>query len=70
MIVGCYSLHVYCENPAHPPLAGNRGEFTGQTQAEATHNARKAGWLIPNRRGWGIRPVWCPCCVERAKIKT
>lgn len=49
MIVGCYVLHVYCEDCAE------RGEFTGP-HASASHKAaRDAGWIVrPD-----IGKTWC-----------
>ena len=62
MMVGGYTLHLYCENPIcphkydptwHPVEFGSMCETGGAARKEA----RRAGWRI--RRGM---PVLCPDC--------
>lgn len=52
MIVGCYLLHLYCDNPD----CSTSGEFTGTTEAEAKKEARQAGWCFIFNR------VYCWTC--------
>lgn len=54
MIVGCYSVHLYCEAVGHlefpqidEPIL--RKEFTGQNERECFQEARNAGWKIIKR---------------------
>lgn len=48
MIVGCYTVHLYCDHPdaAQYKCTEWPGEFTGQTERECLAEARKAGWKI------------------------
>lgn len=51
MIVGGYSLHLYCEHPEAQQYicTDTPGQFVGYTKAEAYRRAKQAGWTI--RRG-------------------
>lgn len=71
MIVGGYTLDLYCRNGRvsegkgckHPGERGMEaavGQFTGQTEREARKAARAAGWRF------SIDDVTCPYCM-RAK---
>ena len=48
MIVGCYSLDLYCDGPeasACSPLRSNQpAQFTGQTERDCLRTARRVGW--------------------------
>lgn len=70
MIVGCYSLHLYCDTGnAKPGMTGDGGnsphgfdnpgfgEFTGPTEGDCKRQARNQGW----RFGRDSR-VFCPTC--------
>lgn len=61
MIVGCYVLHVYCDNAEHPPLVERKAEFTGPNERKTLFEARKAGWGISPIRKWAT----CPNCLKR-----
>ena len=60
MIVGCYSLDLYCDNEdAH------KGEYptfsfesTGRSRAQCLRAAKRAGWAVDIRK----RTVRCPKC--------
>lgn len=55
MIVGCYSMDLYCEN-AHV--------YTGETWGECVRDARRDGWKItPDRK------AYCPNCSGKKKGK-
>jgi len=70
MIVGCYSLHLYCDTegcpnsmsaPDHGAVSGSRapGEFTHETNEQgAMAKARRAGWKL-DLKNWTCR---CPAC--------
>lgn len=59
MIVGCYTLHLYCDGE-RCVLGRSRGEiigpseYTGNTGGEARSAARRDGWKIdePNDKAW------------------
>lgn len=70
MIVGCYTLHLYCDAVAdnggplvHPRgaevnyVSQHEGEFTGRTDRDCRRLARKAGWTFTKRNGQEL--VFC-----------
>lgn len=72
MIVGCYTLDLYCEN-ADPSAAGYRTQcphrwghfptvFTGETEGECLRAARRSGWFITRERY-----AYCPTCSGKRK---
>lgn len=74
MIIGGYSLHLYCDTgnaepdmakgaPAvevHGYLNGGFGEFGGHNEAEAKREAKAAGWTF---KAGGF--VYCPRCSRK-----
>lgn len=63
MIVGAYSLDLYCDtrNPAHKLFANygkNSADFAGYDRADAVRQARRWGWTI----NWKDRTARCPLC--------
>lgn len=62
MIVGCYSLHLYCDTPQcpHRPHRGPDFDAIGETGGEARDEARKAGWKIDMRQN----KAYCPKCAS------
>lgn len=73
MIVGCYSLHLYCDtagcvNALAKPSSGGAGyapgEFThDKHERGAIAKARKAGWKI-DLINW---TSFCPGCAKRKR---
>ncbi len=71
MIVGGYSLHLYCDTNGCPwstatatSDGGSRapGEFThDKNERGAVAKARRAGWKLDLRSG----TCWCPKCSTR-----
>ena len=59
MIVGCYSIDLYCDFGPHPVGYGFPHQFTGQTEAVCFREARKKGWRIYRKQG----KAKCPRCV-------
>lgn len=51
MIVGCYDLALYCDDPGEHGYDKHMREFTGRTEAEGIRAARKAGWMVRKRGG-------------------
>ena len=70
MIVGGYSLDLYCENylhnaPTFPDEAGHSfsefpHQYTDELGSVCRRNARRAGWLL-TRSG----KAYCPKCTKR-----
>ena len=69
MIVGGYSLDLYCENWAVPPdevtdRCGHKcredgvDSFVGHNRAECVRAARRVGWRINFAKG----TAYCPLC--------
>lgn len=76
MIVGCYSIDVYCDTRDQHPTGyenmprwpdrrdmGNGDSYIGETRAACIRAARRVGWLIGKER------QLCPFCVELKKAK-
>lgn len=71
MIVGCYSLHLYCDFPddsyahrgsgEHP--GPGFGDFSGETGGAARNRARRAGWLLES----GLTRALCPSCIKQGR---
>lgn len=63
MIVGCYSMDLYCDNDhktdgtAREYQLAKPGQYTGHTEADCKRDARKEGWKF-KRNG----KVYCPAC--------
>lgn len=63
MIVGGYSLDLYCDtnNPAHRKQANHgcdTAQFGGYTKAAAVRMAKRAGWTF----NWRTHTAYCPVC--------
>ena len=68
MIVGCYSLHLYCDfgdAEIHEGMTFPH-EFTGRTEAACFRDAKKRGWRIYSQQ----RKAKCPRCVKSAATST
>jgi len=67
MIIGCYTLHLYCDVPKC--TYNNKGgsyipdEFTGETGGECRNAARKAGWRL-----LADGNACCPECNKAGKV--
>lgn len=67
MIVGCYSMDLYCDTGHNATgmasmreyQLAQRHQYTGKTEAECKREARKDGWLF-RRDG----RVFCRVCVK------
>lgn len=61
MVVGGYTLHLYCneKNDKHRwDYAENPVIFVGRTRSEAIKGARRAGWRVD----WAKDVCVCPLC--------
>jgi len=60
VIVGGYSLHLYCDDKKHDPLITQiqNHQFSGPTKMAATQEARAAGWKLYETQDVAI----CPHC--------
>ncbi len=74
MIVGCYTLDLYCDTPecengraVHTSnsdgIASAPATFTAEHGSECRKDARRAGWRLELREGL----AWCPLCTGRKK---
>lgn len=74
MIVGCYDLQLYCDDPEHevwrpngtgrwPGSGDNPGTFTHEFGSVARSMAREAGWKLDVKKDTAI----CPRCVRRSR---
>lgn len=69
MIVGCYTMHLYCDTGnSEPGMPGDgagphnyedpgQGEFVGRTEADCLRQARAKGWRFDRKRR-----AFCPRC--------
>ena len=74
MIVGCYSLHLYCDNMTPTggqfyDIAGHRHdefphEFTNETRQGCFAQARARGWILNYRTDKSL----CPKCSKKASM--
>ncbi len=48
MIVGCYTLELYCDAPDCP---WRPHQFTGRTEAECIRAAKSVGWRLDKKKG-------------------
>ncbi len=58
LIVGCYSLHLYCENRPCKGGAFRPAEYTRRTETMCLREARRDGWKVDKRTGQSE----CPAC--------
>lgn len=73
MIVGAYSLHLYCDDPKHPneratAVMGQAvweryrsfqpGDYSGNNRTDAVKQAKARGWTFNFEEG----KAFCPCC--------
>jgi hypothetical protein len=59
VIVGCYTVDLYCDG-CNLGYGHRRGsQYTGQTEAECLRQARRDGWLFTRDRP---RKAFCPTC--------
>lgn len=72
MIVGCYSLDLYCAGSFNVPRAQRPADcledaqgFTGRNRTQATREAREAGWKVQHAREGKPGQAWCPNCKGR-----
>lgn len=75
MLVGCYSIHLYCTNAEKEKgeKTCNVGwgydgpaEYTGETLNQCIKEARKDGWYI-SRNARGPRITYCPDCAKKRR---
>ncbi len=73
MIVGCYSLHLYCDTPGCPMgRCAPSSDGIGRAPGEFTHDKNETGAIAKARRaGWkinlGYGTCFCPTCSKRPR---
>lgn len=67
MIVGCYSVDLYCDNEGNCPKSWSpeTATYTGETEGECLRQARRHGWLITRAKHKGERKAYCPKCSNK-----
>jgi len=70
MIVGGYSLHLYCDGARHAELHPNKlgsldAEFAGHDEADCNRQARRKGWRLNKQQG----KAYCPACIKARSPK-
>lgn len=62
MIVGGYTLDLYCDNPdcEHKPHRGPAAEYTHELGSVCRRLAKKDGWKLNHRQGIAT----CPHCAS------
>lgn len=69
MIVGGYSLHLYCDcNLATHPFDAFPDEYVGETEGQTRREARNAGWILTRDRK-AICPLCAPLYMKLSKKK-
>jgi hypothetical protein len=58
MIVGCYSMDLYCDGSPCVTTRAYQNQFTGETASECRKEARRIGW----RFDLTARKAYCPAC--------
>ena len=75
MIVGCYSMDLYCDGSEDLHGNGRDGvhaykqfpqTFTGERRQDCEKAARNAGWMINNKTGIAL----CPVCSGKCKVRS
>jgi hypothetical protein len=70
VLVGCYSIDLYCTNAEEQKGCrvgwshGGPPTYTGETEGECIRAARADGWVITNDRP---RKTFCPACAKRRR---
>lgn len=66
-VVGCYSMHLYCDTggdpyggtcPSHVPGATQMTEFTSHTHSQCIRQAKDRGWTFNRDK----TKAFCPKC--------
>jgi hypothetical protein len=69
MMVGCYSLHLYCDRAGCPNGRALPDGDQGRPPGEFTHDKNEAGAMRRARKaGWKILTDWtclCPACAKK-----
>lgn len=63
MIVGCYSLDLYCDSAWS--CSGQADGFTGRNRTQATKEAKKDGWRVTHAREGKTGRAICPDCNDK-----
>ncbi len=63
MIVGGYTLHLYCDFKDESFGHGRPGEFAGETKGHAFRDALRSGWKIDLKAGTAL----CPNCAKEGR---
>jgi hypothetical protein len=68
MIVGCYTLDLYCDNPFHLDVYGEfPDQYFDEYGSVCMRQARNRGWLFTKDKNTGERIAICPRCSGKKK---
>ncbi len=70
MIVGCYSIDLYCDNKESKTCLDTKNiwfgaQYTEYIESRCLKKAKADGWVIKNKNDEGIREVYCPLCKKK-----
>jgi hypothetical protein len=63
MIIGCYTLDLYCDADAEHAWRAFPVQFSAETGEECRQQARRAGWKLTPKTGTAV----CPDCVRAGR---
>lgn len=60
MIVGCYSIDLYCDGEYSHDYDEGKADFADKNESRCYRQARRAGWIINTRE----QKAYCPNCTK------
>lgn len=65
MIVGGYTLDLYCDHKDHKPgtISSSGEQFFGETFSQCKRLASRAGWKFSRNKS--PAEAYCPACVKK-----
>lgn len=65
MVVGCYTMDLYCDYTGPCRWSDFPSQYTGRTESECLRGARLDGWRFHGRP----KLARCPKCVRSGNLK-
>jgi len=56
MIVGCYTLELYCEVDEQRHFQDSFAQYVGKNERECLRNARRDGWKVDKKKWQALCP--------------
>lgn len=60
MIVGCYSIDLYCDGEYRHGYQEDMAQFADADESRCYRQARRAGWVVNTRE----QKAYCPTCAK------